>query len=242
MSAVLLIVIAVLAGGYLHFGSRSSKTSDETCFDIKRPHYPLRHWSWSGIFPFEGGLIPDPHFLCSEPAPLPDSVRRALGTGNGSFQIIDINPFFYDRSSEIELVIQTSGSLYEYQLQFPKKRGVQAVLSTRDKPAFLFPYKDGLALVADFYGQPRGIYPIPLPLRSGDTLALVTPVNADFDRISRDLKLAAQDVTVRMQFCESQKWPFISYFEKYAEDCGLTTDSDGVKARDRFDEFWKKMD
>lgn len=105
ISAVALIAMTLLAGRYLHFGFRSSRTSDVRCFEMKRPYYPLRHWTWSGIFPFEGGFMPDPHFGCAEPESLPNSVNRALG-GDGFFQILDVNPAYNDESSEIELLIR----------------------------------------------------------------------------------------------------------------------------------------
>jgi hypothetical protein len=238
--AVLLIVIALLVGRHLHFGFRSSRTSDEACFEIKRPYYPLRHWSWSGIFPLEGGYIPDPHFGCSEAESLPDSLSRSLG-GKGTFQVVDVNQAFDDKSSEIVLLIQMCGSTHEYALQFPKDRKVQAVIATPDVPAHIFPYKDRLALLADFEGA-KGIYLISLPLRSGSKLALITVSNPEFDRISRELKNAARDVRVRDQFCESRKWPFISFYEKYAGPCGNWVDNEGATAASRFAEFWKSTD
>jgi len=241
ISALLLIAITLLAGRYLSFGFRSSRASDERCFEIKRAYHPLRHWSWSGIFPLEGGFIPDPHFLCSEPESVPDSVNRILG-GTGTFQVVDVNPFFNDESSEIELLIRSDGSLYEYSLQFPKEKRVQAVIATPDVPAHIFPYKNRLALVANFFGPAKGIYSIPLPLRSGGKLALITATDPEFDLVSRELANAARDTTVTDQFCESRKWPFISFYEKYAKPCGNATYDKSVPAASRFDEFWKSTD
>jgi len=237
ISALFLILITTIVSRYLHFGSRSARASDEMCFELNRPYYPLRHWSWSGIFPLEGGFIPDPHFLCSQPEPFPDSVGRELG-GSGEFQIVDVNPFFNDESSEIELLIRSGSSVYDYSLQFPKRKRVQAIIATPSVPAHMFLYKDKIELLADFEGPAKGIYTIPLPLRSGTKLDLIPVTNSEFDLISREFKNAGRDLTVRNQFCESRSWPFISFYEKYAESCGKDAETHGVAAS-RFDEFWR---
>ena len=51
------------------------------------------------------GFIPDPHFLSSEAMPLSEPVLKMLSHHDGSFRLIDVNPFFNDRTSEILLVV-----------------------------------------------------------------------------------------------------------------------------------------
>jgi hypothetical protein len=236
LTILLLVIIALFASRYLHWGHRSSSSSEFKCYEIDRPYYPLRHWSWSGIFPFEGGFIPDPHFVCSEPMQLPDPVERALWEQGASFQVIDVNPFFNDQSSEIQLVIRSSKSVSKYSLQFPGSKGVQAVTAIPSSPARMFPYKDQLVLLANFFGPAKGLYLIPLPLQSGGRLTLISARDPQFDLIAKEFNNTAQDRTVKDQFCESRNYDFITFYEKYSGPCVEASGS----VRNRFDEFWNK--
>jgi hypothetical protein len=236
ITSLLLVVLTPFVGKYLPFGCRSSQADDERCYKVERPYYPLRHWNWSGIFPVEGGFITDPHFLCSEPIPVPSTAATMVRGQNASFQIVDVNPFFDDRSSEILLLIRSSDSVFDYSLQFPSRKHVQAVLATPDSPARIFPVKDHLVLLAHFFGPAKGLYLIPLPLRSGTTLSLISAEDPRFEAIATRFKDSAQDRSLRDQFCERQNYGFITFYEKYAVPC----DTEAHSVKNRFDEFWKK--
>jgi hypothetical protein len=236
LTILLLVAITLFACRYVHWGYRSSRASELNCYEIKRPYYPLRHWSWSGIFPFEGGFIPDPHFLCSEPMALPGPVETALREQDAHFQVIDVNPFFNDQSSEIQVVVRTSKSVFEYSLQFPKTKGVRAVIATPSSPARIFSYKDQLVLLANFSGPTKGLYLMPLPLQSGGRLTFISAKDPQFDLIAREFKNSAQDRTVKDQYCLSRDYAFITFYEKYSGPCEEASSS----VSNRFDEFWKR--
>ena len=237
---VLVVVITPVVCRYLHWGYRSSRISDERCFHVLRPHYPLRHWSWSGIPLLEGGFLPDPHFLCSEPMALPASAARMLPDQSAVLQVVDVNPFFDDRSSEILLLIGTSNSISQYSLQYPRARGVQAVIAIPDSPVRIFPYKHQLVVLTHFLRQAGGVYLVSLPLESGSRLSFIPVNDAQFDAIAGEFRNVAQDPTLRDQFCESRRKDFISFYEKYADSCpagSWVNQKDGINSR--FDEFWK---
>jgi hypothetical protein len=225
----------------LRWGYRSSRTSDQRCFHVVRPYYPLRHWSWSGIPLLEGGFISDPHFLCSEPMALPAPVAKMLPDQSAFFQIVDVNPFFNDRSSEILVLIRTNTSISQHSLQYPRAQGVQAVVATPDSPpARIFPYRQQLALLTNFFGPARGIYLLPLPLKSGSSSSLIPVNDPQFDAIAGEFRDVAQDPTIRDQFCESRRKDFISFYEKYADSCHAESESTQKdSAKSRFNEFWK---
>lgn len=134
VGAVLVIDAMIAIGSnFLWWGYSSPETSDEMCAVVRR-HYPLRHWSWSGIFPLEGGFIPDPHFEWSEVMPLPEGAQKMLASHDARFQLVDVNPAFQDRSSEILLLIKSGTDSFEYSLERPKKDDVQAVTASPDLP------------------------------------------------------------------------------------------------------------
>ena len=218
--------VLVLAVGLLFFaryfclGYRSPECRDQPCHSVSRAHFPFRHWQWSGIPPFEGGFIPDPHYIWSESASFSDPVSRMLPVTDSRYAIVDVNPAFNDGTSEILLLIQSRDSVFQYSLTFPKHQGVQAILAhPTAPPAMVFPYKNGLAVLVSFFGM-NGIYILPLPLRSGAALDLIPPRSPEFAAVAAALKSVGQERTTREQFCESKRRDFIAFYEKYSGPCG----------------------
>lgn len=217
---------AAVSSHFLYWGERSGRSTDgfcsatDPCSRVSRRCYPARHWVWSGIFPFEGGFIPDPHFTSSATMDFPDSVRKILDSRDATFQVVDVNPAFNDASSEILFLIRSNGADHEYSLEYPKGRHVQAVVGSPSLPdARVFPYHGKLAIVDCFFGPAKGIYLLNLPLKSGDTLHLIPIGSSEFEEIARELKAAANDRTVKQQFCDTSSTAFASFYEKYAGSC-----------------------
>lgn len=225
------------SSSYIWLGYRSPETRDHLCYPVQRKYYPLRHWMWSGL-PGEGGYISDPHFLWSEPMPFPDPVLRTMKSKKAGFQVMDVNPFFNDRSSEILLLIEANDTAYEYKLQFLKHRNAQAVLATPDLPAVrAFPSNDKVVLAANFENV-IGIYLLSLPLKTGTTLQLI-PANApEFKLLAAQLSLNAREKTVKAHFCDTSRNDFIAFYEKYGGLCEKKK-ANRVLIDKRFAEFWK---
>jgi|SRR5215475_5040148 len=85
----------------------------------------------------------------SEVMPLPDGAQKMLASHDARFQLVDVNPAFQNRSSEILLLIKSGTDSFEYSLERPKKDDVQPVAASPDLPnAGIFPYRTGLALLS----------------------------------------------------------------------------------------------
>jgi hypothetical protein len=151
--------------------------------------------------------------------------------------IVDVNPAFRDHSSEILLVIEASGKVFEYSLMFPRNGDVQAILAyPSPPPAMAFPYKRNVAVLAGFF-RARGIYLLPLPLRSGVTLQLIPPGSPDFTTIATSFRSLGQEPSMRNQFCESRRKDFIVFYEKYYGPCDGQSHVASEVEKD-FSKFW----
>jgi hypothetical protein len=125
-------------------GFYSTKNIDSSYIEIKRPIYHFRHWLWSGIFPFYGGFINDPHVLPSKPA-LP-SATLSNQYKIKRYQSYDINFFFKDETSEVVLAIEYHDDVYEYILDVPAGGRTLSGLVKGDTDFILFPYLKGIAI------------------------------------------------------------------------------------------------
>jgi hypothetical protein len=175
LAVVLGLCLAVpVCGHFVAWGRRSPQCGEEVFDAVSRKYFPLRHWQWSGIPLLEGGFVPDPHYLCSESLTFSAPVNNLLSSRGSRYAIVDVNPFFNDNTSEILLLIQSQGNRFEYACAFPHGKNVQAILAyPMPPPAMVFPYNSGLAILADFFGPAKGVYLLPLPLRSGTILELI---------------------------------------------------------------------
>jgi hypothetical protein len=236
------ILIAIYFGcRYIHEGLRPACSQDQICSIVSRPYYPARHWVWSGIFPWEGGFIPDPHFDFSEPMPFPAPANQLVGSKDAEYQLVDVNPAFNDRTSEILLLIRSGNTSFVYSLDFPKGHHEQAILGIPALPeARVFPYKGNLAILEDFFGRGKGIYLLQLPLKSGAALQLIPADTREFDTIAEEFRSVAQDESVKQQFCKTTN-DFASFYEKYAGSCEWSPAeyeaNPGVRD---YDSFWKQ--
>ena len=231
----------MIGGRFIWWGYRAPE-AERLLFPVVRKHYPLRHWSWSGIFPLEGGFIPDPHYYWSEPMALPDSASAMLGNKSSEFQLVDVNPAFNDYSSEVLLLVRTGDTSAQFQLALPKRQGIQAVLATPYLPsARVFPYEKSVAILVNLFGDGPGIkgfYLLSPPLHSETTIKFVPINTSEFQTIAARLRIAAGDPTVKYHFCETRRKDFRAFFEKYAAPCELPAkNQDEIEAN--FAEFWR---
>jgi hypothetical protein len=151
-AAIMLLFIVFLSSHAAAQGT-SNKESDNGCAPLVRKHRIFHRLIWSGIFPGEGGFISDPHCLASDQMAFSKPALKLLGSPNATYEVMDVDPFFNDDSSEIVLLIRAGGDLFEYSFDFPKRQNSQAVLAMPGLPsARIFPYRGKLAVLADFSG------------------------------------------------------------------------------------------
>jgi hypothetical protein len=234
------VVVVATVGKFVSWGYASPGIPNELCCSVVRRHYPLRHWMWSGIAPFEGGFIPDPHFLWSEMGSPPEPIQRVTSK-NIVLQLVDVNPWFDDESSEILLLIRSGRESYEYSLDRPRGHRVQSVLATPAPPdAMAFMYKSQLAVLVNFFGIPpvRGIYLIPLPFRPGARLRLIEMASPRFDEIVSEFRSSGLEPTTKAEFCGSQRNDFTAFYEKYLGPCDHDRSATDIESR--YAEFWQR--
>jgi hypothetical protein len=214
-----------------------SRVTDCLCRLVHRKRHHFRHWLWSGIFPGEGGFIPDPHYLCSEDGIFPEPVNDLISDKESRYAVVDVNPFFNDSSSEVLLLVKWHDEVFEYSLNFPKHKDVRAILGQpTPPPALAFPYKTGLAVLVTFWGRARGAYLLPLPLRKKTVLELVGFGTPEFAEIVGAFRSVAQDRTTKDQFCKST-YDFVAFFEKYSGPCDARV-KDATEIERNFARFW----
>jgi len=214
-----------------------ARVNDCLCRFVHRKRHHFRHWIWSGTFPVEGGFIPDPHYLCSEDGIFADPVNELISDTASRYALVDVNPFFNDRSSEVLLLVKWHDEVFEYSLNTPKRKDVRAILGQPiPPPALVFPYKDGLAVLVTFWGRARGAYVLPLPLRKRTALELVRFGTPEFAEIVGAFGSVAQDHTIKDQFCKANN-DFVAFYEKYAGPCAGRV-KDGPEIEKNFSRFW----
>ena len=213
------------------------RVKDCLCRSVRRKRHHFRHWVWSGIFPLEGGFIPDPHYLCSEDGILPGPVNGLVADKASRYAIVDVNPFFNDRSSEILLLVKGHDEVFEYSLNFPKHKGVRAIWGYPEAPpALLFPYKTGLAVLVNFLGPAKGVYVLSLPLKTKTILELSGIGTPEFAEIVGTFRSVAQDRRTKDEFCKGA-YDFVAFYEKYSGPCdGRAHDSTEIEKN--FAQFW----
>jgi hypothetical protein len=101
-SAAFTLLLMLLQGGVIMIprsaeaatetDSYSTKELDSNFIEIHRKKHRFRHWKWSGICPFFGGWIPDPHILATPVREFSKVIREAIGcNGTARYQGLDIN-------------------------------------------------------------------------------------------------------------------------------------------------------
>ncbi|WP_438497673.1 hypothetical protein [Paenibacillus sp. IHBB 3054] len=136
------------------FNQISSKEYDGNNVEIKRDKYNLRNFEWSGIFPLYGGFISDPHFLYSESVDVTGYLSSVFHDKSVRYQLIDVNPFFNNKTSENILAMEIEGFPYEYRLRVPE----DSYLSTlqHDEPMSVFLYNEDTLYFVLQYGFSEG--------------------------------------------------------------------------------------
>jgi hypothetical protein len=239
-AAIMLLFIVFLSSHAAAQGT-SNKESDNGCAPLVRKHRIFHRLIWSGIFPGEGGFISDPHCLASDQMAFSKPALKLLGSPNATYEVMDVDPFFNDDSSEIVLLIRAGGDLFEYSFDFPKRQNSQAVLAMPGLPsARIFPYRGKLAVLADFSGPAKGAYLLELPLRTTAHLGRI-PINTpEFDEIALEFKTIGLDTSVKDQFCKTTN-DFAAFYERHAGSCDWSPEIYAVnRAVHDYDFFWKQ--
>jgi hypothetical protein len=228
---IIALFLAGLATDTVSASERQATEHNEHCLPVKREIFRLKHWQWSGIFPFEGGFIPDPHFVCSSTASFPSTVAALLNDSSAVFQIVDVNPFFEDKSKEIILAIQSSDKiLYELKFDYLLNFKVRQAMAESYPAVRVFTYKGKIALLSHLDTDLRGYYFISLPLKSSDIMQLHPIGSEEFEKVTEYFRNLPPSTELKDYFCGRGIYDgtgsnaFIAYYQKYRGDCDYKYD------------------
>ncbi len=165
--------------------SYSTKELDSNFIEIHRKKHRFRHWKWSGIFPFSGGWIPDPHILATPVREFSRVISEEIGcNGTARYQGFDINPWFEDASSEVVVAIECDDTVFSYNLDLKDLQDVKyGFINGRG----LFPFlrDDHLVFLTSLYISHPVFIVISLPL-SHEASAVLHPLNSEGGQDFRD--------------------------------------------------------
>jgi hypothetical protein len=147
----------------------SRSQGDPNGIEIQREKHWLRHWRWSGIFPY-GGWIPDPHFISTRAYEF-DRETAAKLPAPARYQGFDVNPWFEDESSEVVIAIEAAGTVYEYRLKV-RERATPGYGFVNGGPIESFHDGDSLIFLTTLHIVQPAMIVIPLPLRPDGTNAV----------------------------------------------------------------------
>ena len=167
--AVLSLVLALAIGAgtapLSWAGTSSTQQLDASFIDVSRQVHRFRHWKWSGIFPFYGGWISDPHFVATPIFPVPSDVAQILGDRAARYQGVDINPWFEDETSEIVIAIESGGIVHEYSIANEFDPPLKSGFINNVRGICVFPYESSLGFYTPLDIDRRAFLFVTLPLK-----------------------------------------------------------------------------
>jgi hypothetical protein len=163
-------------------GTSSTQELDPGFIDVSRQVHRFRHWTWSGIFPFYGGWIPDPHFLATPIFPVPRDVAQILGDPAARYQGVDINPWFEDDTSEIVLAIESGGVVHEYSIANEFEPPLKYGFINNGGGIYVFPYESSLAFYTSLDIDRRAFLFVTLPFKRFGDLVVALEATPEYER------------------------------------------------------------
>ena len=195
----------------------STQDLDESNIEVSREVHRFRHWSWSGIFPFYGGWIPDPHYMVTSVFGVPSDVGRALGDTSARYQGVNINPWFEDSSSEIVLAIESRGVVHEYTILNDLDPPLRHGFGNNSDRLYGFPYHFGLAFLTSLDIDRYAFVLVPLPLQKNASVTVVYEGSGEFDEVVSHLDRTGRYRSLKEDPCHGLR-DFFELFERCPDD------------------------
>ena len=215
----LLIFVRGLPFDYPASTGELAKITGKAAINIEREKHYLRHFQWSGIFPLEGGFQADPHFYMTPVFEFPPDVLDGLGAQTGRFQGIDVNPWFDDETSEILLVLELDGEVFEFPVVMLEPKLKHGFVYFWREPMVPFLYRNQLVFFTELEISQIAMLSISFPL---EPKTVITPYFAngpEFVIIAEDLAASGQLTKWKRQFCESRRKGYINFYQTYSAGC-----------------------
>jgi len=215
-TALLLVVVLTLLGG-CGPTFRASTDSDPGSIEIEREVHRFRHWQWSGIFPIEGGWIPDPHFMATDVVEVSGDLARRMGVVSARIQGFDINPWFQDGSTEIIVAIETNGDVYEQSLTESAKTSLGYGF-VNGGPIVPFLMKDQLILFTALHITRPVFIVVQLPIQGNSNVPVYYEDTKGWNRIVAFLSKNHRYRELRSVLCSGKKRSFRYVYSSF-EPC-----------------------
>ena len=194
--------------------STSTRDLDPGNIEVIRKVHRFRHWQWSGIFPFYGGWIPDPHFMVTPAFDVPEDVGKLLADASARYQGVDVNPWFEDTSSEILIAIESNGVVHEYSIPNEVEPALGYGFINNGGRLFVFPFRSGLAFLTLLDIDRYAFILVPLPLRRTARGTVVFDGSSAFDEVVAYLADSGRYRSLQQNPCRGLK----DFFERF-ESC-----------------------
>ncbi|MBJ6361630.1 hypothetical protein JFN88_10025 [Paenibacillus sp. MAHUQ-46] len=170
MAAIFLLFLIPVAEYYiLPKRQVSTQQADHHYVDVTRTKYYFRNFLWSGIFPLYGGFISDPHFLFQHPVDLTQYLSSFFQKKPVKYQLVQVNPYFKNKTSEMILAMEFDGQAYEYKLEVPSDYPA-FVVESEPSSEFLYYGNNLYFVLTDGWKQAFLIYEILPPLQENKSL------------------------------------------------------------------------
>lgn len=195
----------------------------ENSIEIHRRAYFLHHLVWSGIFPF-GHFISDPHFISSwSSTNFPSDIQILLKDPNSRFQVISVNRYFKDKTTEFVLVLEANDTVYEYHIDVDTAWSshpsdyVPVPFIYENNIWFLLYNERGLELDKKDW---LGFAIVPLPLRHNQKIEFHTLESELSKNVIDYLKQDSRYSQFTQHMCVESKFrPYLEFYESNFEAC-----------------------
>ena len=218
---IFIIIIAIwayLIPHYVHTAESNELNKVDKHIDIKIRSYPIpREIFWSGIFPFYGGFLPDPHMSATEPFDMPSEITNRLEAKSIRFQGYDINPWFDDRLSEILLAIEVDNHAYQFKIENTVSPKMDYGFINFYEPIIPFIYNEKLVFITALDISRLALLSIDLPITKNGIITPIFYEQVEFKETIQYLKNKERYKILKDDLCR-QFIPYIEFYENF-EKC-----------------------
>lgn len=226
-----LLLIAFISGlptDYPNSTSALAKIRGEDAIHIEREKYYARHFQWSGIFPVMGGFHADPHYFMTPVFEFSQQIKDRLGVETGRYQGVDVNRWFDDETSEILLLLELDGEVFEFPIRSTTRSLGKSLVSARhdiiswlqgDQLVFftsLYPPRGEVRHLSEKLEEYIVLLVIALPIDEGGSVSILFSDEQEFDQRVMDHLADRPPPQIIDRFCKGNNF-FQAIFERYAK-------------------------
>lgn len=216
----LLIFVRGLPFDYPASTGELAKITGKAAINIEREKHYLRHFRWSGIFPFQGGFYPDPYFYMTPVFEFPPDVLDGIGMQTGRYQGVDVNAGFGDETSEILLVLELDNETFELPIVSVDPKLSDGFMNFWRASMVSFLYGSDLVVLTRLSGlgiqYGLGMLVVSVPIEPKTVITPYFANDPEFVIIAEDLAASGKLARWRRQFCEEGGNSYKKFYNTYS--------------------------